>query len=462
MAQTPLLEAPSATTPTTVRYTALAWFCSLSMITYIDRVCIKQVQGPMQNDLGLSNAQFSWVFAAFSLAYALFEIPTGWLGDRYGPKRVLVRIVMCWLIFTMLTGVVVGTGLTALVMLCSIRFLFGMGEAGAYPNMARATRNWFPFSERGRAQGFVWTFGRWGGAIAPMLIVALTAPFDALELQGWRFGFVLLGLLGMIWLWGFMTWFYESPRDHPDVNQAELDWIEKGGGSNQKPAPLSWASMLASPTLWLLSIMYFCSNAGWSIFITYDTKFLQNDLRLEGWTLHFASGLPLLMGGIGCLLGGFLTDRQVRLWGRRWGRTAQGFIAYGAGMVFFLLVVYFTNWIPNPAIAFSCLCLASFVKDFGMGASWATTLDIGHRYSGTVAGFMNMIGNLGTVFAAPTASWLARSTSTDGTENWTAALYFYAANFGVACLCWLFINPTRVIVYSEEDRQRLKAEGVLE
>jgi MFS family permease len=160
-----LVESIPTLAPTRVRYTVLAWFCTLSMMTYIDRVCIKQVQDDMQTDLGLDGRQFAFAFSAFALAYALFEIPTGWLGDRLGPKKVLARIVLCWLLFTALTGLVFGSGWVALWMLLAVRFLFGAGEAGAYPNMARGTRGWFPFAERGRAQGLIWTFGRWGGAV---------------------------------------------------------------------------------------------------------------------------------------------------------------------------------------------------------------------------------------------------------------------------------------------------------
>ncbi|MFO0967569.1 MAG: MFS transporter [Gemmataceae bacterium] len=453
------VDTPPQTRPTRVRYRVLGWFCALSTITYIDRVCIKQVQGDMQTDLGLSSGQFSWAFAAFSLSYALFEMPTGWLGDRFGPKRVLLRIVLCWLLFTCLTGLVVGTGLFAFLMLLSVRFLFGAGEAGAYPNIARGTRNWFPFAERGRAQGLVWTFGRWGGAIAPLLIIALTAPFNELGLQGWRFGFVLLGVLGLVWVWGFAVYFRDQPRQHPDVNEPELAWIEKDGNAALKPAPLSWRTMLSSRTLWILSVMYFCSNAGWSIFITYDSKYLETNLHLSGWQLHLASGTPLFLGGLGCLLGGMLTDRQVRFWGRRWGRTLQGLIAYGLAMILFFLVFGLTT--SAPLLAFCCLAFASFVKDFAMPASWATTIDIGHRYSGTVAGFMNMIGNLGMVMAAPIGEAIARGAAVDGEMNWTAAIPFYAAMFGVSCVCWLFINPRRVIVYAPDDERRLREAGML-
>jgi MFS family permease len=469
-------------TPSRVRFGVLGWFCSLSMITYIDRVCIMQVQGEMQRDLELSPQQFALAFSAFALAYAMFEVPTGWLGDRIGPRKVLIRIVLCWLLFTALTGLVFRFELwpslrvfgvpllSGYMMLLAVRFLFGAGEAGAYPNIARGAKNWFPFAERGRAQGMVWTFGRWGGALAPVLIVALAWPFDYFHLlPGWRGAFLMLGLLGVLWVIGFARSFHETPRGDPRVNAAELNLIEEGSAA-VKPAPICWASILTSPTLWCLSVMYFCSNAGWSFFITYVSPFLKEDLRMSGWKLHFASGAPLFFGGIGCLLGGFLTDRQVRVWGRRWGRTLQGLIAYFTGGVFFLAAVLLTGFARDqPADtryvlvlgAFTALCLASLVKDLAMAASWSTTIDIGHRYSGTVAGVMNTIGNLGTVFSPPIVAYLAVRAGTPEQPSYGIPLVYYAFMFFVASVCWLFINPRRVIVYSREDRERLQAEGVL-
>jgi MFS family permease len=502
-----------------VRYGVLAWFCTLSMITYIDRVCIMQVQDDMQSDLGLTKDQFAYAFSAFALAYALFEVPTGWLGDRIGPRKVLSRIVVCWLGFTALTGMA-----TSWLTLVVVRFLFGAGEAGAYPNIARATKNWIPFRERGRAQGLIWTFGRWGGAVAPVLIIALTYPFVYLEdlagwhVAGWRGAFFMLGLLGLAWVIGFRLFFRDVPREHPGVNEAELALIE-GPAYEQRnsvepmdadrqarasppetgivaaagplapavtesitatapaapavvsataverpslavPAPMSWASILTSPTLWCLSFMYFCSNSGWSFFITYVTPYMKNDLQLSGWQLHLASGAPLFFGGIGCMLGGFVTDRQVRVWGRRWGRTLQGLIAYALGGTFFLVAVWLTA--THGALAFAALCLASFLKDLGMAASWSTTIDIGHRYSGTVAGVMNTVGNMGTVVSPLIVSRLVNIAGATGATSWSISLYYYAAMFFVASAAWAFIEPRRVIVYTPEDRKRLELEGVLQ
>lgn len=454
---------PHSQPPTLVRYKVLAWVCALSMITYIDRVCIKTVGGDMRAELGISEADFAWVFSAFGLAYALFEVPSGWLGDRFGARLVLCRIVVWWSLFTALTGMVwkfssdsgyvielpfgieiplLFSGFTLLLL---IRFLFGMGEAGAYPNIARALRNWFPYSRRGLAQGLLWTFGRWGGALAPLLITLLIGLF------GWRGAFFVFGAMGLVWVVLFWRWYRDTPRLHPAVNEAERDLIESGVGDAGKPAALSWHTMLRSRTLWLLSIMYFCSNCGWCFFITWDVRYYETQLGLSDWELALASGAPLFFGGVACLLGGFLTDRQVRVWGRRWGRTLQGFLAYGLGGTFFLVALLLREW---PLLAVASLCLASFLKDFAMAASWSTCIDIGHRYSGTVAGFMNMVGNFGTFVSPPIVAALA------GKGEWGWALVYSAGMFFVASACWLFIEPRQVVVYTPEDRRRLGLDGI--
>jgi len=435
-----------------VRYVVLAWACSLSMLTYIDRVCIKQVGGDMRFDLGLTEQQFGWVFSAFGLAYALFEVPSGWLGDRFGPRLVLCRIVLWWSFFTAATGSVLYFNwelgpfvFGSLGLLLIIRFLFGAGEAGAYPNTARALRNWFPYARRGLAQGLLWTFGRWGGAIAPALIAVFALPF------GWRGAFIAFGILGALWVVAFAYYFRNSPAEHEGVNDAERAFIQEKGDEKAR-LPISWSTMLSSPTLWCLSGMYFFSNAGWCFFITWDVKYYESVLGLTGTPLLMASGAPLFFGGVACLLGGFVTDRQVRIWGRRWGRTLQGFIAYFLGACFFVLALI----ADMPILAVVSLCVASFFKDFAMAVSWSTCIDIGHRYSGTVSGFMNMVGNLGTFVAPPFVAYLAEQ------GEWGFALVFSACMFFLACACWLFINPRQVIVYADHDRDTLRTEGVLD
>ncbi|MBM3993926.1 MAG: MFS transporter [Planctomycetes bacterium] len=454
--------------PTNVRYSVLAWACSLSMLTYIDRVCIKNVGGDMQTDLGIDKTDFGWVFSSFGLAYALFEVPSGWLGDRFGPRQVLCRIVLWWSFFTALTGCIwkfsydlgytipmpyplsewfnsIPLIVNSLLLLVTVRFLFGAGEAGAYPNAARALRNWFPYERRGLAQGLLWTFGRWGGAIAPPLIVLAAWPW------GWRGAFIIFGIAGALWVIFFNMYFHNTPAEHPDVNAAELGYIQEKGDEEER-LPMSWRTAFASPTLWFLCGMYFFSNAGWCFFITWDVEYYDKILHLGPTALLIASGSPLFFGGIACLAGGFVTDRQVQVWGPRWGRTFQGFVAYFLGGAFFVLAL----WVDVPFLAVACLCAASFCKDFAMAVSWSTCIDIGHRYSGTIAGFMNGVGNMGTFVAPPIVAHLAKS------GQWDLALVFSASMFFAACVCWLFINPRHVIVYAPEEYEKLRAQGVLE
>jgi len=179
--------------PSRERWKILAWLCSFAAITYIGRIAIIQVQDRIELDLRLGPQQLAYAFSAFSLAYALFEVPSGWLGDKLGPRKLIIQIALCWIVFTALTGAAWG-----LLSLIIFRFLFGLAEAGAFPNIGRASREWFAFKERGFTQGLIWLFARWGGAVAPLIMAALSRPF------GWRIGFLLMGALGMPWLWDFM------------------------------------------------------------------------------------------------------------------------------------------------------------------------------------------------------------------------------------------------------------------
>jgi MFS family permease len=467
-AQAPILEpAPPTERATRVRYSVLAWACSLSLLTYLDRACIKEVEGDMGRDLGLDDREMSLAFSAFFLAYSLFEVPSGWLGDRIGPRKVLFRIVVWWSIFTALTGVVTAfrhetgwaipwfTGpipivFTSFGLLLLIRFLFGVGEAGAYPNASKVLRNWFPYERRGMTQGLLWAFARWGGSLAPALVVVTSLPF------GWRGTFYAFGVLGGIWALFFWFNLRDSPRQHPRVNDAELRFIEAGQvGASGARLPISWASMLRSPTLWALSLMYFFSNAGWCFFITWDKKYYSTELELSGFWLTIATTGPLFCGGIACLLGGVTTDLLVRVFGRRWGRSAQGLISYICGGTFFLMALF----VRHPFLSVVFLCAASFSKDMAMGVSWATCCDIGHRYSGSVSGFMNMVGNMGSVVMTPVVAYLAKAQG--GTGGWSVALVASAISLFCAAAGWLIIDPRRVVVYAPDDHRQLVSDGVL-
>ena len=183
-----------------VRYGVLAFLCILALLLYVDRICIGQAAGQIQEQLRLSNTQMSLVFNAFSLAYCLFEVPTGHWGDRYGSRGVITRIAIWWSIFTALTGAAIG-----MWSLLLIRFLFGAGEAGAYPNTARVVTRWFPPAARGMARGWVVFVSMIGAMIAPV-----TAEY-LIRIVGWRFTFAIFGALGIAWAAGFYAWFRDDP-----------------------------------------------------------------------------------------------------------------------------------------------------------------------------------------------------------------------------------------------------------
>jgi nitrate/nitrite transporter NarK len=446
-------------TPTRVRFGVLGFACSLSMITYLDRVCMGTVAPHIQTEFGLDDTQLGMVFSAFSLAYAAFEVPSGWLGDVFGPRRTLIRIVVWWSIFTALTGMIYpaafpAVGLTsgmAFLTLVAVRFLFGMGEAGAYPNIARAFHNWFPFGERGLAQGAVWMAGRFAGGVTPFVVSVLLFNVpgpDGKEMVAWRHSFWLFGIIGLIWCVAFRWWFRDRPDQKESVNQAELDLIHRGEG----PAPaghlqVPWGQLLTSANLWTLCLMYFCASFGWYFNITWLPKYLGSHYGVTKEsvglaTFSFMAGAPLLFGTFACLAGGLLTDAFIRQTGnRKWGRRLFGVIGHGLCAGFYFLSMS----ARNPWVFVLGIAVATFWNDLTMGSAWAICLDIGKRYSGIVAGCMNTIGNLGGFVVGLSTGWILEKAG-DPERGWPINFFLYSAAYGLATLCWLRIDSTRPVV----------------
>jgi len=388
--------------PTRVRFGVLGFACTLSMITYLDRLCWGSAASHIVNDLELPNgvADLKWAATAFSLSYALFEIPSGWLGDAYGPKKVMIRILLWWSVFTALTGTAGQTiagitiGLGALV---AIRFLFGMGEAGAYPNITRALHNWFPFRERGVAQGAVWMSGRMMGGLTPMIWLLLVEEAKL----SWRTVFVIFGAVGLIWCVLFALWFRNRPEEKATVNQAELELIRTGKSAAEEEghANVPWAKIFSSGNLWALCFMYFCAAYGWYFNVNYLPNFLQEQFGVASDSRIGAiyKGGPLWVGAFACLGGGYLTDWFIRRTGnQKWGRRLFGVVGHGVCGICFLLCLI----APSAFWFFLAISIGTFFNDMTMGASWATCQDIGKRYAAIVAACMNMIGNLGGAASA--------------------------------------------------------------
>lgn len=416
---------PAASPPTRVRFGVLGFACTLSMITYLDRVCFGSAAGELQKEFGLSEDELGMVFTAFALAYAAFEIPSGWLGDVFGPRRTLIRIVLWWSLFTALTGSIypfdpvyldIGPwhpAITPLIVLIVVRFLFGMGEAGAYPNLTRALHNWFPHTERGSAQGAVWMSGRFMGGMTPLIWLLLVTGLGL----NWRTAFYLFGVIGALWCVAFWIWFRDRPREKPEVNDEELALIEAGKrGEESAHSGVPWSKLLLSANLWALCLMYFCCAYGWYFNITYLPKFMdeQYDQELSGVRGALYKGGPLWLGALTCLVGGVLSDKFIAHTGnRKWGRRLFGVIGHTLCGVCYLLCL--TR--PGPTGFFLAISFAAFWNDLTMGSAWATCQDIGRKYAAIVAGFMNTVGNLGGAVAGTVTGKILQAKLAAGAES---------------------------------------------
>src|SRR4029077_12968310 len=227
--------------PTRARYGVIFFAITLAVLSYIDRVCISQAAPDIARDLHFSDVDMGKIFGAFGLAYALFEIPTGWLGDWMGPRKVLMRIVLWWSAFTALTG-----AMRSFTSMWITRFLFGVGEAGCFPNLTKAFTTWLPPVEHAKAQGIMWTFARWGGAFTPVLVVMV------LRYVSWRYAFVMFAALGIVWAFFFYAWYRDDPRQHKKVNAAELALLAGSERLASGHGNVPWARLLRSRSLWLL------------------------------------------------------------------------------------------------------------------------------------------------------------------------------------------------------------------
>jgi MFS family permease len=420
---------------------------------------------PIRLELGLGSvADMKWAFTTFSLAYALFEVPTGWLGDVFGPRKTLIRIVLWWSLFTALTGLtgwkVAGVTLVGFTALVIIRFLFGIGEAGAYPNITRALHNWFPLTERALTQGAVWMSGRGMGGLTPLIWFLLV---EQLQLS-WRAPFFIFAGIGACWCLAFFFWFRNRPEEHAQTNAAERELIARGSGQGtaNAHANVPWLTLLKSWNLWAICIMYFCMSYGWYFNVNYLPEFLreQHGVQKNDWMGTLYKGGPLAFGAIGCLFGGMLSDWFIRRTGnQKWGRRVFGMIGHAVCVPCYLVCI----WAPSAWMFALAISLSGFFNDLAMGSAWATCQDIGKRHAAIVAGCMNTIGNLGGAASAFLIGWIldlavARESALNphlvGEEllrvgnmrGYQINFLMFAALYAVTVLLWLGVDATKPVV----------------
>jgi MFS family permease len=421
---------------TTARYRVVGLATTLAMVTYLDRTAIGTLAPGIRRDLGLTAVEMGWVFTAFQLAYGLCEIPTGRWADRVGTRSVLARIVIWWSVMTMATAAAFNYGT-----MLAIRFLFGAGEAGAWPCVARTFSRWIPQRERGRVQGIFFSGAHFVAGLTPAFIVGggLLGPWPGLlSVISWRGVFVTFGFVGLAWVAAWLYWFRNDPSEHPSVSPSELTLIvsNRPRETDQGNGWTYWRTLIRSRNMIALSVMYIPNCMIFYFCITWLPSYLleRHGFNISGMALF--AGLPLLVSMPGDLLGGWLTDRLCSHYGLRVGRCGLGGTAYvGVGLCLIAAAMA-----PSPVLAAVWIAVATGLTMFTLGAAWGTVMDIGGNHVGVVGGTMNSIGNLiamlNPLIVAYSVAWFA---------SWDLPLYIMGALFLVGAGCWTLIDPRQPV-----------------
>ncbi|HEX2851654.1 MAG TPA: MFS transporter [Opitutaceae bacterium] len=461
------LEPPPPATgqrATRTRYWVIVLAITLAVVQYVDRVAISQAKGDIAREMSFTDVQMGAIFGAFGLAYALFEIPTGWLGDKIGARKVLIRVVLWWSFFTAATG-----WAWSYVSMWWMRFLFGAGEAGCFPNLTKAFSAWLPKNERTRAQALMWMGARWGGAFTPMLVVMVMAFVN------WRTAFQIFAALGVVWVVVFWLWFRDNPRDHKGVNAAERELLKENEQNVRGHGDVPWLKLVKSPTMWMLWAQYFCLSYGWYFYVTWLPTYLKEERNMDiksnafmNWLAGLLegslspeltikvlaaalAGIPLFFGGFGSLVSGLISNRMIRS-GSRVLVVRRAFGVIGFTGASGLLMTSF--YLKDPLVAMLAMGMASFFNDLTMPGSWSACMDIGGKYAGTISGSMNMMGNfggmagpvvVGIVLAATTVT-----TTAGTTKNWELVFAISSAIYFLGAFFWLFIDPVTPLEKAEE------------
>jgi MFS family permease len=411
------------TPPTHVRYRVVALATALGMITYLDRACIATLAPSIVRDLALSTVQMGYVFTVFQLAYALFEIPTAWWADRRGTRSVLSRIVLWWSCLTAATG----AAFNYPVML-AIRFLFGMGEAGAWPCVARTFSRWIPVRERGRVQGVFFAGAHLVGGLTPVLVLWL------LNVLHWRMIFICFGLVGFVWVAVWHTWFRNDPSEHASVSAAELQTIVSGRppDSSHSAGWEYWGRLARNRNMIAMCVMYIPNCMIFYFCITWLPTYLKQRHGFDATSLGIFAGLPLIVSMPGDVLGGLVTDRLVARYGLRVGRCGLGAVAYVIAGAALLAAAASST----PVLAAGLIAIATGMTMFTLGAAWGTVIEIGRNHVGVVGATMNSVGNLAAMLnpliVAYSVQWFG---------SWNLPLYLMGVLFLLGAFCWTMVHP---------------------
>jgi sugar phosphate permease len=415
-----------ASGPTHVRHIVLGMTVIIYMITYMDRVLISTTAPLIRQELGISLIAIGTIQSTFRLAYALFQIPGGWLGDRIGPRRALTAIAVWWSAFTALTAL----GWNA-VSMTVIQWVFGMGIAGAFPIATRSLSRWMRPSERGFAQGITHAGSRVGGAAGRNVVAFLMIGF------GWRFPFFVFGIVGVLWAIGWWVYYRDAPEDHSGVNAAELDLIHSAGASRKRAgAPVPWRKILSSRTMWLVALMYVCYQWALSVYLDWFPTYLKESRGMTLAQMGFYASLPLWAGVVGDLAGGWSSDLLLRFTGNiTQARRIVGVVGFliAAGGI---LPATLTHD-PKACVWFSCLAFGGL--ELTVSVSWAIPLDIAGDFAGSASAMMNGFGNLGGAVSTQMLPVLVKA------AGWNTPFLVTSALCAIGALMYMKIDASKRI-----------------
>lgn len=411
---------------TNVRYLILGMAMLMYFITFMDRVNISVAAPYISAEYGLDKIQMGAIFAAFTLSYAIFQMPGGWFGDRFGARFILPIFVTWWSVWTALTTL--GRGYTSFLL---IRFGFGVGEAGAFPVAQSALSRWLRPEERGLSQGLLQSATRIGSAFTPPLVAMI------IGWGGWRMAFIVCGALGIVWAIGWWIIYRDRPEDHPFANKAEIDYILNGKKESIVTPPTPWAKILTSPSIWALCLSYMAFIYVTYIYFNWFPTYLKDARDFPLLKMGLFAALPFIAGAIANTLGGILSDKLVKKTnGSKWARRIIPLVG-SITLAFFMVP---GALVENNVLSVILLSLALASSEFGIGVYWASALDIAGPHAGTVSGLMNTFGNLGG-FVSPLAFGYIVQT----TGNWATPFLIASGVSVLGALLWLMVDPTKKI-----------------
>jgi len=417
-----------------IRAVLIFWLFVLSAIAFLDRTNISIAGPSIRHELGIDNVHLGWVFSAFLIGYAGFQLVAGWLADRFGARHVLAFGVLWWGVFTALTAAISPRLPHALLLLIAVRVALGAGEAVVYPASNKFVSRWIPVAERGKANGWIFAGVGAGAGLTPPLLNWIIQHY------GWRASFWFSAVVGVI---AGAVWYLASrdtPEKHPSVSGEELAYIREGlptetGHEAASRVSLPWWSLVSDRNVIAMTLSYFTFGYVAWIFFSWFFIYLAQVRKLDLKSSALYSMIPFLAMTVCCVLGGLATDWLTRRYGLRKGRCTFPVIGLLLTSVFLVL----GSHAHSAQLASIILAGGAGALYLAQSSFWAVSADISGKNSGTVSGAMNMGAQVGGAVTASLTPYLAVH------FGWNAAFFTAAALAVVGASLWFFVHPDRLV-----------------